>query len=225
MTRRGGAMAGSRRVLGRRLALALVMALILGALAGVLLIPRAGRFIVAEDPFSYAETALVLSGGPVHRALAARDLYLQGRVEQILIIPEPAYPVIQELVKLGLEDPTLPPLSERILVASGVPRDKISFLPTPADGTIVEALQVRSFLDGRLPPRLAVITSKFASRRACFIFRRVLREVEILCAPTPYDPFDPERWWSRPRDALYVVMEYQKFVTNVVTLALGRQGG
>jgi len=189
---------------------------------GVLLISRAGRFVVAEDRFSYAETALVLSGDPLHRALAARDLYRQGRVGRILIIPEPLDPAEDELIKLGLPPPRL--LAERILVASGVPQSKFQFLPDAADGTIVEALRVREFLVGQLPPRLAVITSQFASRRACFIFRWVLHEVEILCAPTPYDRFDPERWWSRPRHALYVVMEYQKFITNVVVLALGLQG-
>ncbi len=212
-------MAGSRRVLGRRLALGLVVVLILGALAGILLIPRAGRFIVAEDPFPYAETALVLSGDPIRRALAARDLYRQGRVGQVLVIPEPSEPAEEELIKLGLMAPSS--LAERILVASGVPRSRISFLPGPADGTIAEAQQVRRFLEGRFPPRLAVITSKFASRRACYIFRRVLSNLEILCSPSPYDPFDPDRWWAKPRNALTVLMEYQKFFANAVALTFG----
>lgn len=193
-------------------------------LAGVLFFPWAGQFIVAEDQFTHADTALILSGDPIRRALAARDLYQQERVGRILVIPEPPDRVEGELVKLGMVDPALPPLSERILVAAGVPREKISFLPEPADGTIVEARRVRKFFDGQPPQRLVIITSKFASRRACFIFRQVLRDVEIYCSPTPYDPFEPSRWWSKPRNALFVVMEYQKFLVNAFTLAFGLQG-
>lgn len=199
------------------------ISLLVSILGGVLLFPRAGQFIVAEDQFAFADTALVLSGEPVSRALAARDLYRQGRIGKILVLPEPFNPVTEQLVKLGLADLNLPPISERILVASGVPQEKIFFLPEPADGTIVEAQRVRRFFDGQSPQRLAVITSKFASRRACFIFRQVLRNMEIYCSPSPYDPFDPDRWWSKPRSALVVVMEYQKFLANAFTLAFGLQ--
>lgn len=198
--------------------------LLMSIAVAVLLFLRAGRFIVAEDVFTNADTALVLSGDPVRRTLAARDLYVQGRVKQILVIPEPPDQVEEELIKLGLKDPTLPPLQERVLVASGVPRKQISFLPVSADGTIVEAYRVQSFFQGRPPQRMVVITSKFASRRACFVFRWVLQQVEIFCSPTPYDPFEADRWWKKPRNALSVVMEYQKFLANAFTLAFGLSG-
>lgn len=185
---------------------------------------QAGHFIVVEDPFAHAEIGLILSGDPVRRALGARDLYRQGKIGQIVVVPEPPDQVEEELVKLGLTDPRLPPLSERILVASGIPRKKISFLPAPADGTIVEAYRIRKFFEGRMPRHVAVITSKFASRRACFIFRRVLQSVKVLCSPTAYDPFEPRGWWKQPRNALFVVMEYQKFLANAFSLALGLSG-
>lgn len=204
-----------------RIGLRAILLLLASIAVAVLLFLEAGRFIVVEDVFTNADTALVLSGDPIRRALAAGDLYLQGRVKRILVIPEPPDQVEGELVKLGLIDPTLPPVSKRILVASGVPRENILFLPAPADGTIVEAYRVRRFFEGRLPQRMAVITSKFASRRACFIFRWVLQHVEIFCAPTTYDPFESKRWWKHPRNALFVAMEYQKFLANAVSLAVG----
>lgn len=209
---------------GTRIGVGVVAVLLASVVTGVVLFPRAGHFIVAKDQFARADTALILSGDPVRRALAARDLYQQGRVGQILVIPESPDRVDDELIKLGLLDPTLPPISERILVASGVPREKILFLPEPAEGTIVEAQRVRKFLEGQPSRRLVVITSKFASRRACFIFRQVLGKVEIFCAPTSYDSFNPDRWWSQPRNALFVVMEYQKFIANAVLLTFRLQG-
>ncbi len=192
----------------------------------------AGEFLVAEDHFSHADVALVLSGLPISRAFAASDLYRQGRVEQVWAIPEPPNKiegegvtdqVKDELIALKLFDPSLPQWSERILVATGVPREHIVMLPTFANGTIGEARLVATFLRGRSPHSLALITSKSASRRARFIFRRVLKKtrVQIFSAPTPYDSFESTRWWSRPRNALTVVTEYQKFLANALTLTFG----
>jgi uncharacterized SAM-binding protein YcdF (DUF218 family) len=192
------------------------------AAAAAWAVPRAGAFLIVQDAFDRAEVALVLSGGPVARTLAARDLYRQGRVSRIAIIPEPPDPAGEELVKLGLVDPAHP-FSERILTASGVPQDRIAFLPRPAEGTIDEARLSRAFFQGRWPRTLVLITSKSATRRARFIFRRVCRNepVAILAHPTPYDPFEPRRWWTHPRHALHVVMEYQKFFINALTLLFG----
>jgi len=159
--------------------------------------------------------------------LAARDLYLQDRIGRILIIPEPKDPTEDELAKLGLVNLALPPMSQRLLVASGVPAERVAFLPEPVDGTIREARRVRRFLMDRMPKSLVIITSKFASRRACVAFRHIFRQdrLQISCYATPYDPFAPERWWSSPRNALYVLMEYPKFLVNGLQLALGCEGG
>ncbi len=193
--------------------------------AAALFLPNAGAWLVVEDPFGHAATAVVLSGGPVHRSLAARDLYRHGRVDRILIIPEPEEPAQAELVKLGLIDLTRPPTSLRILLASGVPADRITMLPESADGTIEEARVIRRWFGERLPPSLVIVTSKFASRRARLIFRAMFQHdpVRIVVVPTAYDPFQPTRWWRRPKHALFVVTEYQKLVANAVTLALDRR--
>ena len=189
---------------------------------------------MAEDPFTDADIALVLSGLPTSRAFAASDLYLQGRVDEVWVIPEPPNKVEgevvndqlkEELIKRGLLDPTLPQWAERILMATGVPKSKIVVLPDSANGTIKEAPEVRAMLKLRLPTRLVLVTSKSASRRARYVFRHFFKNsnVQVLSYPTPYDPFEPHRWWSQPRNALTVVMEYEKFLANIVTLAWGRQ--
>ena len=205
---------------GRRVGTPLAVAAVGLLLVGVTAFPAAGRFLIAEDDFAHADTALVLSGGPTPRALAARDLYRAGRVDRVLIIPDPPGPADEELVKLGLKDPNATQISERILMASGVPKSQIAFLPHPVDGTIREAQAVREYLHGRVPESLVVITSKPASRRARFIFRRMLgnRSVRILSYPGRYDAFQADRWWTQPRNALLVVMEYQKFLANAMTL-------
>ena len=185
--------------------------------------PRAGQFLVVEDRFDHADLAIILSGDPIRRSLAARDLYTHGRINQILVIPEPYDPTDQELERLGLLTPNSQAWPQRILVTSGVPLGSILTLPQPADGTIVEALRVRELFEEGLPPRsVVIVTSKFASRRARFIFRHILKDdlIQVFAYPTPYDPFHAEHWWSPPRNALQVVMEYQKFLMNAMQLAL-----
>jgi uncharacterized SAM-binding protein YcdF (DUF218 family) len=203
-----------------KLGLRLLGLLVLGGALAVF-VPRAGALLVVEDSFQSAELAVVLSGGPVPRALAAADLFKQRRVERILVIPEPPDPARPELVRLGLVDAGEPPISARILAASGVPKDRITFLPEPADGTITEAQRVREFLRDRRPASLVIVTSKFATRRARFIFSHILGadNIQVLAYPSRLDPFEPRRWWAQPRNALTVVMEYQKLVSNALTLA------
>ncbi len=201
------------------------LGVLLLAVAAAVAFVEAGNFLVRDDPFERAEAALVLSGGDVLRPLAARDLYKAGRVEHIYVIPEPRGRAWEELVKLKIEDPDHA-LSERILTASGVPRSKITYLPRSADGTINEAREAREFFHGRFPATLVLITSKTASHRAQFIFRRVLKgePVILLSHPSPYEGFQPQRWWEQPRSALNVLIEYLKFTVNAATLALKPAG-
>lgn len=192
------------------------------ALLAVWLFFWGGRFLLVQDRFKHAEVALVLSGDPVGRALTARDLYQAGKVDQIWIIPEPSHPTDQPLIQLGLKDPESPPISVLILKASGVPDSSIVLFSAPKNGTTLEARFIRGLLQGRPVRQLVLITSPVASRRALFIFRRVLRhqKVELISNPAmTYDPFESVRWWASPRNAWYVVAEYEKLLINALTLA------
>jgi len=191
-------------------------------IALALFFPHAGQFLIVEDQFPHADVAVVLSGDVVARTLAARDLYQKGKVDWILVISEPPPPAADELVRLGLLNPELPSLSERILVASGVPKTQIAFLPalTPAQGTMDEAVNVRKYLlhAKKRPAGLVLVTAKSATRRARFIFRQTFQKegIRVFAYPSAYDPFTPDRWWATPKNALRVVEEYQKFLANLI---------
>ena len=208
-----------------------LVALAIGVVALGLFVPHAGEFLIVEDRFAHADVAVVLAGLPTSRALAVRDLYRQGRVDEILILPEPANKiegeavsdqVNEELVRLKLVNPNRPQWALRILLATGIPKERITVLPLPADGTISEGPLVRAVLRDRSLKSLVVITSKSASRRARFIFRQSFRKtpVQVFSYPTPYDPFQSHRWWTHPRNALTVVTEYEKLLLNTWTLAV-----
>lgn len=208
---------------------------LVAAAAGAWGLREAGRFLVVEDPFERADVAVVLAGGPTSRALGASGLYREGRVRELLVMPEPPNAVegevvppavLQELVRLGLVDPHRPQWAQRILAATGVPPSAVTVLPEAVNGTINEAERVHAFLEGRMPQRLVVVTSRSHSRRAQLIYRRVFRRdgVQVLSSPTPHGAFEADRWWSQPRNALTVLTEYQKLLVNVLTLLLRPSG-
>lgn len=178
----------------------------------------AGEFLVRRDALTRADVAIVLSGEPSTRTLAARDLYRERRIRRIVIIPEAQRDAAVQRELDALRIATPPSLVPRILLASGVPSSAFVVLPDAAEGTIEEARRVEAYLRDERSRRIVVITSKFASRRACFIFSRVLKGREILCWPTPYDSFEPRTWWRHPRDAMQITMEYQKLVANALML-------
>jgi uncharacterized SAM-binding protein YcdF (DUF218 family) len=203
-----------------------VLVAVLLCLVAVLVLPRAGEFLVVEDSFDHADAVVVLAGAQFRRVFGARDLYQQGRVGQVLISPEPVEPAIApELARLGLPDQNR--LHEAILTGSGVPAASIAFLPE-SESTIMEAQRVREYFGDRLPPRLAVVTSRLATRRACFIFQQVLHDTRILCVPTAYDPYgpaSPDVWWARRGSYVIIATEYQKLFVNTVELVLARIAG
>ncbi len=183
---------------------------------------QAGKFLVVEDSFTHAEVALMLSGKPTGRALGVRDLYREGKVDRLWVILEPpAYgPIYQALLEINLVQSGDSQWSERILAASQVPQKKITLFPG-VHSTLEEAKMIRDHLaQEKSPSRLVLVTGKTHTRRARFIFRSILKnqQIEVLVYPTPYDSFEPVRWWSRPKDALRVFDEYAKLLVNSVEL-------
>ncbi len=179
-------------------------------------------FLIVPDTMITADVAVVLSGGNIPRMLAARDLYKNGAVQKILFIPEPnrSGRATTELERLGITRLQGDELSYRILEASQVPRTDVLALPQAIDGTIHEAAAIQHYLKN-LPDvkRIVIVTSKISSRRQCYIFRKVLNDMDVQCVASPYDTASVEQWWVHPRQALFVLMEYQKFIANVMMLA------
>src|SRR4051812_12225550 len=177
---------GARRAGLRPLPLFLGLAAAAGGLVAVLAL-AAPHVLVRQDPVDYVETAVVLAGEPFRRVLGARDLYLAGRVGQILVSPEAVDPAIAtELRALGVPDQNQ--AAAQVFQASGIPATAIAFLPAPSDSTLMEAQRVRVYFGDRPPPRLVVVTGGLSTGRACYIFAQVLTQTQILCQSSRYDP-------------------------------------
>ena len=178
-------------------------------------------FLIIPETIVKAEIAVVLSGGNIPRVLAARDLYKNGLVKNILLIPEPigSSAADTELRRLGINLLKENDLTKRILEASKVPSSDVLVLAHSIDGTIKEAEAIKEFLEKHQDvERIVIVTSKLSSQRQCYIFKKILIDVEVQCTASAYDTSNMKDWWKHPRRALQVLIEYLKFTANFLTL-------
>lgn len=59
---------------------------------------------------------------------------------------------------------------------------------------------------------IVLVTSPYHSKRAAFIFKKILRGVRIISAPSDKSWFGFDDWWERPRDRDMVLNEWSKFI-------------
>ena len=109
----------------------------------------------------------------------------------------------------------VPPFFEinlKVLEYGGVPPDRVVRLDSKAKTTFDEAKAVAEYLADHPVKRLMIVTEGPHTRRARWIFQRVLadRPVEIVMVSAPADEFDNENWWRSEAGFLFVVSEYFK---------------
>lgn len=170
--------------------LAVLAGLYLGRAA---LLPSAARFLDVSESPAQVDDVLVLGGGSDTRPFIAAALVKSGKARQVLI------PTVKP--SLNAEQNIGPPESEvisRVLQARGVPAQAIVQLPGDVASTADEAKALARFLEEHPEHTVAVVTNPFHTRRASWIFQKVLGErapqVHFVAAPT--DGFDENSWWQ-----------------------------
>ncbi len=171
-------------------------------------LPLLARWLDVGGPPRKADAAVLLGGGLNTRPFVAAALVRGGWAPKILLNTFAAHP--NEL------DGTLPSSFEvivRIVEKCDVSRDCIVRLDTEARTTFDEARGVANYLAKHPAKRLMVVTEGPHTRRARWIFQRLLADqpVEIDMVSTPVYEFDNENWWQSEEGFLFVVSEYFKF--------------
>lgn len=196
----------------RRAAAALILGGLL-VLAARPLLTGIGRLLtLTEAPFP-AEAAVVLNSGTevFPRLLAAADLFRAGRVERVVVNGDRKTDTLRRLERRGFrwccpwyEAPV------RVLEIGGVPRDRIwAVAAEDAYDTVSEARAVGERLAAAGLTRVIVVTSRFHSRRARWVWRRLFRErLAIAGYAAPDDPYRPDAWWRHGRQVRWVMAEY-----------------
>ena len=171
-----------------------------------------GEWLVVEDKPVPAELMVVLGGSPVVRSLAAVDDYHKKYAPLIFVSRGDLQR--HELVEdVDLTDTGEWGLIFRVLTARGVPAEAIIIDTVYVNSTMDEARRMKTFIQGRGVKNLILVTSRYHSRRASWIFQRVLGdEVNIISLPSKYDPFNPQEWWHHRAQSKWLALEYQKLL-------------
>jgi uncharacterized SAM-binding protein YcdF (DUF218 family) len=172
-----------------------------------------GNSLIVNDENGRADVAVVLSTGVdyVPRLLQAAQLYRDRRVKRILINGNRKTEAIRKLEQQGF----VPACkwfenSLRVLEMYGVPREKVwAVSAEDVFDTVSEAQTIKPFLQKNNINSVLITTSKFHTRRARYVWRKVLgRQDGIYTSAAADDPFNPDGWWKDGRQVKQVMGEY-----------------
>lgn len=196
-----------RRVWTRRLIVVLLAAALVYGFRGHIL-GALGEWLDVSEPPPTADYILVLGGDKQTRPFAAAILYRKGLAPQVL------------LPRVGLsadaEDELVPSehaIAQRVLQRGGVPADAVILLSGDVHSTYDEGRALARFLEGRPGCSVTVLTSTYHTRRARWIFRRVVGSGHTLhFAGVRPDGYDAGDWWQHEDGILAYGGEYCKFI-------------
>lgn len=173
-------------------------------------LPLLAEWLVVQDPVTRADGIFILSGNVVWRAPLAAKLYREGRAPRLLVTG--GYYSDYFLVLTG-EQLTDAEVVARVLARLGVPRPAMT-LVKGGTSTYEEALILRRQVEALGLRSVIVVTSNLHSRRARWVFRKVLdgRPVALTFVEADHAVFTPRDWWRHEEGLITVSNEYIKLL-------------
>lgn len=142
---------------------------------------------IVEDVPAHCDAMIVLSDDnyEADRANRAAQLYRSQ-----------AAPIIVASGRLLRPYAGIGELMQHDLVERGVPQSAILVFKHTAENTREEAEALHTLIRDRGWKRILVVTSNFHTRRARYIFSRVVPETQVYVAAAADSGFDPDNWWQ-----------------------------
>ena len=132
---------------------------------------------------------------------------------RVLLTVEPPRAAVEDLRRRGVRVETALEQRRRFLEELGVPPAAIVILPGVIESTWDEASAVGEYLRQHDQRRVIVVTSRYHTARARFIFRRTLARTGAMLTLRPADDeFRPETWWRTRTTLRDGFFEWQKLV-------------
>ena len=177
----------------------------------------AGKWLVIADTPTHSDAVVVLNTGVeiYPRLIQAAALYNQGYADRIIINGNRKTDVLRDLEKKGFKRCCAwYENSIRILSLLGVPRDKIiSVSAEDAYDTVSEAEIVGKDIVEAGFSRIILSTSKYHTRRAQFIWRRMYEnQIEVFAVAAKSDIYNPQGWWREGKQIRWVLTEYGAWI-------------
>jgi uncharacterized SAM-binding protein YcdF (DUF218 family) len=162
---------------------------------------------------------IVLSGSAVYpeRLRYAASLYHQGRAGAIILTDDG---LAGRWSRERQRNPRSIERGREMLLGTGVPADNVVNLPGRIRSTYDEALAARTYARAQRVHSLLIVTSPYHSRRALWVFSRVLASDGIAVGVDPVPPGDQSPpttvWWLSRSGWQNVAGEYPKFLYYVL---------
>lgn len=196
-----------------RLLVALSVLIVIGA---VYLLRRpllrfAGSLLVVDEAPLPADAIVVLGDDnyPADRAAHAAALYRDRWAPRVLASGRYLRPYA-----------SIADLMHRDLVERGVPSEAVVRFANHGSNTREEAIAVNQFARQQRWRRLIVVTSNFHTRRASYIFHRVLDpSIQVRIVAARDSGFDPDTWWYSRHGVKTLFLESVAFCVAVWELA------
>jgi len=201
----------------------LVALLFVAALCAVLYFARhpilrfAAESWVVDEPAGHADALVVLSDDNFYadRATHAAQLFREGVAPTVVASGRRLRP------NAGISE-----LMEHDLVERGVPKERIVRLSHDADSTREEAATVAKLAEERHWKSMVVVTSNYHTRRAWYIYSRVIPAgVTVRVVSARDGSFDPERWWEKRESVKLFVRELAGMAVAIWELRAPEKGG
>lgn len=157
-----------------------------------------GALLVETDTMAPADVIFVLDGSFLERAVEAADLFRAGFAPRILISRGGQDASEKFFDAEGVHLPTRAEVAREVIVAQlGLPRAAVETLAAPVDSTADEATLLAARVARDHWTRVIVITDRASTRRAGYIFRKVLGpNVTVIAWSSRRDSYNPARWWA-----------------------------
>jgi uncharacterized SAM-binding protein YcdF (DUF218 family) len=162
---------------------------------------------VVDEPAEHADALVVLGDDNFYadRATHAAQLFREGVAPTVVASGRRLRP------NAGISE-----LMEHDLVERGVPKEKIVRLSHDSDSTKEEAAAVTKFAEEKRWKSIVVVTSNYHTRRARYIFSRVVPAgITVRVVSARDGSFDPERWWEKRESVKLFVRELAGMVVAV----------
>jgi uncharacterized SAM-binding protein YcdF (DUF218 family) len=171
----------------------LLSLILLVAFAGIIYVARnpllraAAGLCIAQDAIEPADVIVVIGDDDFNadRATEAATLFHSGWAPQVVASGRMLRPYT-----------SLSDLIARDLQSRGVPDPAIVRFSHQANDTLEEADALRVLINEKGWRRILLVTSSYHTRRARYIFRKILpRNVRVEVAGAPDSEFQPDNWW------------------------------
>jgi len=195
----------------RRLSIAVAASLVLLAVYLVRepLLRGAGQWLDVGVPPQPADAVLVLPGDQNARPFVAAAIVNAGLAPRALVPKVERSPSVLEGVTVASDEQI-----RRVLLARGVPDDKIVLLEGNSTSTVHDLESFRRILDRAEIRKVLVVTSHYHTRRSRMLFARQLgdRIDRVLFVSAPTDDYRLDNWWKTQEGFRDISTEYLKLI-------------